>query len=971
MIPILFPAGATDFTTNGLGRLSDATECIVLEERNGAYELTMQYPVTGAHFGDITHSRIIYAQPADGKTNQPFRVYKIGKPLNGICEINAEHCSYQLSHIPVTPFTANSAAGAMQGLAAHVAETCPFTFWTNRSATGLFRADVPSSIRSLLGGQRGSILDVYGGEYEFDGYTVKLHGDRGYDRNVTLRYGKNITDIRQEENISNTYTGIMPYWRGGTGDGTSTGEEVTIMLTEKVLHSENAANFPYQRTIPLDLSDKFETQPTEEQLRAAATSYMTSNNIGVPAVTINVSFVPLWQTEEYKDIASLERVNLCDIVTVEFSQLGISTKAKVVKTEYDVLKERYKSIEIGESSTNLTKTIAADVKEKTDQIVTGFEAILKWTIEHQTELLTNPGDSHVIFKGLDNDGNVVYGNGTVPNPQEILIMNTTNPSTATQVLRINKSGIGFGDNINGPFTTAWTLDGWFNAANVVAGIMNANLIRAGIIADYGTVTWRLTSDATIQPGKGYYIRTGTAPNYEYILVQDPIAADLGSYYEISTTHSNFWNLETGEFQLQWNAKISDGNDNKTIGSIFEELRSYTAGEYVKSVEIQFAGSSSNQSAPSSGWGTLDSASGTYLWTRDFVTYYGGGTSTTDPELLGTTASLRNIVKQWYLSASSTTLETGSWSTETPSFTEGRYVWTRIYKPTSGTYTTPVLASQIATIATTQVSAEQLTQEKVFNLLTNNGQLQGIYMQNGQLYINGTYVKAGTIVASLLKLAGNMVVYQAENSSVAGGYIGFITGLVGFGNTTAGMHMSDATEHSHFVATNAGARMQAGSQQFYILYDTVDGATAGNGGLLLNGDLTVKIGGTLKLLDGNTEKTGANATYQFGNGSLQTYRGIVVSGTNSSGVGSAEGTEYQIGNANITISNGVVVAITPWTAASHQRELDDLANGKVSKGGDTMTGFLVLNGDPTSNMHAATKQYVDNAMANVSTVCTFG
>ena len=204
MIPILYSVNEKEYLTEGLGALSDAISCYVTEERNGMFELEMQYPVEGIHFEQISHSAQIMADAADGVTGQIFRVYKITKPLNGIVTIKAQHVSYQMSHIPVDPFTANTAAEALQGLKLHAVEDCPFEFWTDKSTTATYKQTIPESIRARLGGQAGSILDVYGGEYEWDNYTIKLHAKRGNDNGVVLRYGKNITDITQEENIENT-----------------------------------------------------------------------------------------------------------------------------------------------------------------------------------------------------------------------------------------------------------------------------------------------------------------------------------------------------------------------------------------------------------------------------------------------------------------------------------------------------------------------------------------------------------------------------------------------------------------------------------------------------------------------------------------------------------------------------------------------------------------------------------------------
>lgn len=192
MIPRLYDASATSFDDLGIGALSDAISCVVEEERNGLYELTMEYPIGGAHYDDIVLDAIITAVPSDGADTQPFRIYAITKPISGIVTINAHHISYQLSNIPVMPFSASSVADAFTKLATYAAEDCPFEFWTDKTTTASFSVDYPESIRAKLGGQSGSILDAYGGEYEFDGYTVKLHASRGSDRGVTLRYGKHL-----------------------------------------------------------------------------------------------------------------------------------------------------------------------------------------------------------------------------------------------------------------------------------------------------------------------------------------------------------------------------------------------------------------------------------------------------------------------------------------------------------------------------------------------------------------------------------------------------------------------------------------------------------------------------------------------------------------------------------------------------------------------------------------------------------
>lgn len=477
MIPTLYAPGTTSFVTNGKGRLSDAISCYVEEKRNGSYELEMVYPVEGIHFSDITHSCIITAKPADGKDTQPFRIYRISSPIDGKVTINAEHISYQLTHIPVNPITTEqtSCAQALQALKTNAAEPCPFTFWTDKTSQGSFYVKEPKSIRAKLGGTEGSILDAFGGgEYEWDGYTVKLYQHRGADNGVTLRYGKNITDIEQELNIANTITGIYPYWKGQDG----TGGETVVILPEKVIHHANAANFPYQRTIELDCSEKFQTQPTVAQLRAFATQYMSDTGIGVPKVSLNVSFVALWQTEEYKLIAPLERVNLCDTVTVIFEKLGISATAKVVRTRFDVLKDRYEEIELGDARTSLAQAIKAEAENFAQAAAKSGQSWLKAKLLEIENLISSATDGNIVFD-YDADGNRT----------QILAMDTQDLQTAQKVLVINYAGIGgysggYGSN---NFHLGITTDGKVVAESIDTGTLHAALQIANMLKLGGAV----------------------------------------------------------------------------------------------------------------------------------------------------------------------------------------------------------------------------------------------------------------------------------------------------------------------------------------------------------------------------------------------------------------------------------------------------------------------------------------------------
>lgn len=460
MIPIIFEKGEKDFRTNGIGRLSDSIRCNVTEERNGIYELELEYPVAGRYYKELSMSKVILAKPNEMSDNQPFRIYKISKPLNGKVTVYAEHISYQLNFIPVAPFNANSASDAMGGMESYAAENNPFTFWTDLGGTGGFRVEEPASIRSKLGGVKGSVLDVYGGEYEFDMYEVKLHAKRGRDEGVTIRYGKNMTDLKQEESIENTITGIYPYYKNTDGE--------LVVLPEKIISSENEKNYPFPRTVPVDLSSEFKEKPTEDALRKEAESYIKKNGIGVPAVSLTVSFTQLWQSEEYKERAPISRVGLCDYVTVIFEELGVNKKAKVVKTVYDVLLEKYKSVELGETRSSLADTIT---KQQQNIEERPTSSILNQYIDSATDLITGNKGGYIVFR-LNEEGK----------PYEFLIMDAPDINSAKKVWRWNSAGLGHSNTgYNGPYPVAITQDGKIVADFIATGTMYADRIKGGTL----------------------------------------------------------------------------------------------------------------------------------------------------------------------------------------------------------------------------------------------------------------------------------------------------------------------------------------------------------------------------------------------------------------------------------------------------------------------------------------------------------
>lgn len=342
MIPCLYEQTERNFSTNGIGKLCDAISCTVVEKRNGSYELKMTYPADGIHAESMTEGALMLAKPSEKAALQPFRIYKITIPLMGSLEISARHIQYQENFITVSPFTATGCQAAMAELQKRATTDCPFSFWTDIESKATFSFAAPSTIRSCLGGMDGSLLDTYGGEYEWDMYTTRLHSRRGSDNGVRIVYGKNLIDFQMEKSIGNVITGVHPYWKHS--------EDGTLMeLPEKVVKVEKHS-LPYEKITPLDCSSHFEEKPTEEQLRNYTKKYLKNTTLTEPDIDIQINFLQLWQTPGYEDIAEAERVSLCDTVHVYISKLGIEVSCKVTETEYDVLLERYRSITLSNAS---------------------------------------------------------------------------------------------------------------------------------------------------------------------------------------------------------------------------------------------------------------------------------------------------------------------------------------------------------------------------------------------------------------------------------------------------------------------------------------------------------------------------------------------------------------------------------------------------------------------------------------------
>lgn len=346
MIPILYEMNETAFTSNGLGRLRDCISCVVTEERNGIYECDFEYPVTAEDFNDIQIGRIIGVTHDETDDIQPFDIVSFTRPIDGVVTFHCTHISYRQSYMTVTGSNINSLADAFT-LLSNAQPSNPFTYETDKTSTGyMSSADgVPKTVRSMLGGIEGSILDAYGGEYEWDKFRVILHSARGSLRNFTIRYGVNMLDYNEEMDNSGTYSSCIPYWTDGTTTVVGDRQDSTgLTITGR------------GECVPLDISDKFENRPTKAQVNSMGLSEMNSKNPLIPSQNIHVEFVRL-QDMGYEELENLLQCGLCDTIKVVFPFYNTTGQFKIVKTAWDVLADRCESMELGDLSVTLAEAL--------------------------------------------------------------------------------------------------------------------------------------------------------------------------------------------------------------------------------------------------------------------------------------------------------------------------------------------------------------------------------------------------------------------------------------------------------------------------------------------------------------------------------------------------------------------------------------------------------------------------------------
>lgn len=617
MIPILYKEDVVDFSNFGIGVLVDTISCLVTEERNGVYELTLKYPLNGPLYSEIKKERIIKAKPNDLSDPQAFRIYRITIPINGIITVYAQHISYDLVNIGVIPFSLTDVEPkvAIDTLLENTVIPHNFTFRTDYATKKNFEVKKPQSVRACLGGTYGSLVNKWGGEFEWDNFTIIHHKGRGSNKGVVIEYGKNLTKLDHDSDISEIYTDILPYAVISNGDGT---EEV-VTLSEQILPI--TTTLTNRKTLIKDMTDSFDEDEkiTESSLKTKTEKYIKNNPLGVENPTITITFEPLWKQPEYS--ALLERVSLCDTVTVKHTQIGVSVKTKVIKTIYDTLLEKYTSITLGSARSNFidqVQNIESEIEEAKSE-VGRFPSLLNYAISNATKLITGNSGGYVVLHSAAKDGK----------PYELLIMDKPNLNDAIKVWRWNVSGLGYSKNgYNGPYETAITADGSIVADFITSGSLVANIIKAGIISSVdGSSYWNIDTGEVVL--KAY--ATSDALNKAVDDLEDSIEKAESTFTQtanaisarVTTNENNISALTISTNKIESRVSTAEGNISSVTQSVSKlTTRVSTAEGDISSLEqtttslsATVASKVSSSGGTSSSFGWSLTSSGFYLYSN--------------------------------------------------------------------------------------------------------------------------------------------------------------------------------------------------------------------------------------------------------------------------------------------------------------------------------------------------------------------
>lgn len=410
MRPILYNANETAFETYGLGEI-DAIKAQATRERNGNYTLYIEYPASGPLAGTFKNDMRIKSDAGLRTKNQTFFISRIVKDSTGILKIYAKHISHLTETMAIRNNTnaTGTAQAALAIWALNALGGIRFDTWSDidlTSKTSWNIADFKTA-RDVLGGVSGSILDVWGGEYEFDNTVIRLHKQLGRRSPIVLEYGRNILRAEDDQDIEGAYTSVYPYAtytpeNQGTGEGGATSQQVTVELPEKYVDGPYIGLYNERRVLIVDFSSNFKDKevPTIDKLRRLAKEYAINNRLGLPKINTKIEYVDLSKTLDYKLTQILEEAELCDIVPVYYPQIGLTSEdAKLTTIVYDVLLEQNDSVEVGVIGDGFKSSMTSNLSGKIDDLASNQQRLVNTLPDY----LLNAQGNKVWYNRPDNN----------------------------------------------------------------------------------------------------------------------------------------------------------------------------------------------------------------------------------------------------------------------------------------------------------------------------------------------------------------------------------------------------------------------------------------------------------------------------------------------------------------------------------------------------------------------------------------
>lgn len=387
MRPILYNANETAFETYGLGEI-DATKAQVTRERNGNYTLYIEYPASGPLAGTFKNDMRIKSDAGLRTKNQTFFISRILKDSTGILKVYAKHISHLTEKMAIRNNTnvSGTAQAALAIWALNALGGIRFDTWSDIDLTSKTSWNISDfkTARDALGGVKGSILDVWGGEYEFDNTVIRLHKQLGRKSPTVLEYGRNILRAEDDQDIEGAYTSVYPYAtytpeNQGTGEGGATSQQITVELPEKYVDGPYIGLYNERRVLIVDFSSNFKDKevPTIDKLRRLAKEYAINNRLGLPKINTKIEYVDLSKTLDYKLTQILEEAELCDIVPVYYPQIGLTSEdAKLTTIVYDVLLEQNDSVEVGVIGDGFKSSMTSNLSGKIDDLASNQQRLV-------------------------------------------------------------------------------------------------------------------------------------------------------------------------------------------------------------------------------------------------------------------------------------------------------------------------------------------------------------------------------------------------------------------------------------------------------------------------------------------------------------------------------------------------------------------------------------------------------------------